>query len=447
MVDKGIVSSAGRELGSRRRQVLFVGNGCHLNRGCEALTRGTMEILRREFGGDVLVSTGLLGDASAVIEQSRTEQDPAIRTFRIETSVPRWSAAWWTSRWQMESSRRLAGIRFSLSKRAAGALVALELGGDNYSLDYGVPRVFLDMDQFLMSKGVPVVLWGASVGPFDDDPAFAHVMFGHLRGLAGILVRETESLAYLERHGVRDNVHLVADPAFLMPAQAPPTGRLAVEIPVGSIGLNLSPLLAKYSVLSNKASWEMTGPDLEPWVRVSAEVVCAISRETGRTVVLLPHVSSPSLGCDDFRFLTEVRQRAAGQGCGDIICLEDTFTAAELKWVINQCAVFAGARMHALIAALSSGVPSLSISYSMKTRGINTDLFGSLEWCVDAKAFSATLMRNKINDLLRRAPEIREQLKAVVPIMQDRAWSAGSRLRMILEKEAEGYPGMSMIRQ
>ena len=38
-----------------------------------------------------------------------------------------------------------------------------------------------------------------------------------------------------------------------------------------------------------------------------------------------------------------------------------------------------GARTHSTIAAYSSGVPTLVIGYSVKSRGIATDLFGTTE--------------------------------------------------------------------
>ena len=53
--------------------------------------------------------------------------------------------------------------------------------------------------------------------------------------------------------------------------------------------------------------------------------------------------------------------------------------AHELKGYISKCSFFVGARTHSTIAAYSSGVPTLVIGYSVKSRGIATDLFGSYE--------------------------------------------------------------------
>ena len=50
--------------------------------------------------------------------------------------------------------------------------------------------------------------------------------------------------------------------------------------------------------------------------------------------------------------------------------------AQQLKWVISQCSFFIGARTHATIAAYSTGVPTLVLGYSVKSKGIARDLFG-----------------------------------------------------------------------
>ena len=52
-------------------------------------------------------------------------------------------------------------------------------------------------------------------------------------------------------------------------------------------------------------------------------------------------------------------------------------SAPELKWVISKCRYFIGARTHAVIAAYSTGVPAIALGYSIKSKGIARDLFGS----------------------------------------------------------------------
>ena len=50
------------------------------------------------------------------------------------------------------------------------AAAVLSVGGDNYSLDYGVPTLFTDLDDIAIEKRRTIVLWRASVSPCDKIP-------------------------------------------------------------------------------------------------------------------------------------------------------------------------------------------------------------------------------------------------------------------------------------
>ena len=51
--------------------------------------------------------------------------------------------------------------------------------------------------------------------------------------------------------------------------------------------------------------------------------------------------------------------------------------AEKLKGYISKCSFFVGARTHSTIAAYSSNIPTLVIGYSVKSKGIAKDLFGT----------------------------------------------------------------------
>ena len=59
-----------------------------------------------------------------------------------------------------------------------------------------------------------------------------------------------------------------------------------------------------------------------------------------------------------------------------VVFIED-HNAEELKGFIARCRFLVAARTHASIAAYSSGIPTLVLGYSVKSRGIAKDLFGT----------------------------------------------------------------------
>ena len=247
------------------------------NRGCEAILRGTMEILRREFGTAVRARVSVDASPEIVESQNSTESDPCVCSFPMAGGGPRWSTDWWMGQVNRRFGTSIYPHFRVLKEPAKGASVALQIGGDHYSLDYGRPIGFMAMDRYLQSLGLPVVVWGASVGPFDADPDFAPKIFDHLRTLAAVFVRESDSYNYLRANGVSENVHLMADPAFVMEPVEPSAKKLGLTLPDGAIGINLSPMVAYYRGQSP------ADVDLNEWIKFCAELVkSAATRGTGR---------------------------------------------------------------------------------------------------------------------------------------------------------------------
>jgi colanic acid/amylovoran biosynthesis protein len=405
----------------RAPHFLLVGNGPYSNRGCEAIVRGTMVILRGEFGARFRVTLVTFETADSVAEQSSRETDPLITHVPLRGErIERWSLPWWRkqmTRQFMPKPREFA----TLDQVCGDATCALQIGGDNYTLDYGRPREFMRLDEYLRQRDVPVVLWGASVGPFEADPAFAPAMFDHLRAFKAILVRESDSYQYLTENGVTTNLHRTSDPAFLMEAVKPPATKLVCQVAPGVIGLNLSPMMAKY----------VTGGDLGAWVKVGAEIVRSIVRHTQRDVLLIPHVTWAS--SDDVAFLRNVATAWAEAPVGRVSFLGGNLSAAETKWVISRCAAFAGARTHSTIAAISSAVPTLSLAYSRKARGLNQDIFGTQDYCLQPAEISPEAVAERLVDLLDKHDAVSNHLAQSLPQFRAGALGGGRILRHLIK--------------
>lgn len=387
-----------------------------------------MEILRHEFGGDVAVDAGVFAPPDVVRVQNETEIDPAISSFPL--SMPggtRWSLGWFKAQSNVRLGTSFYPHLNDLKKVCNHTCVALEIGGDHYSLDYGKPLDFMAMDRFFQTRRIPVVLWGASVGPFDSDRKFANRMFKHLRAFPGIFVRETESLDYLRSHGVEENVYLMGDPAFVMQSIEPPASKVGTELGRGAIGINLSPMLAFYR------GQHPADVNIEEWVAFCSDLVRSAG-SLGRPIILVPHVGSSDPGNDDFAFLGAIRMNLADGVGVPIDVIPEGLNAAELKSVISRCSVFAGARTHSTIAALSSHVPTLSIGYSLKARGINRDTFGHLEYCIAVADLTEEKFVERLGYLLAHEDEIRDQLAVSVPGIAANAMNARIVLRQIVDR-------------
>ena len=92
-------------------------------------------------------------------------------------------------------------------------------------------------------------------------------------------------------------------------------------------------------------------------------------------VLLVPHVHAPTghyeSDLDACRAIEKLTSLRFGPRAGErLTVVTAPYDAMEAKWLIAQTDWFCGTRMHSTIAALSSGVATCALAYSLKTRGV-----------------------------------------------------------------------------
>ena len=97
--------------------------------------------------------------------------------------------------------------------------------------------------------------------------------------------------------------------------------------------------------------------------------------------------------------------------------------AAQLKGYIARCRFFIGARTHATIAAYSTCVPTLVVGYSVKSRGIAIDLFGTEENYVlpVQNLKQENEFCNAFDWLTKNEKIIRTHLETIMPAYREKA--------------------------
>lgn len=390
---------------------LLVGNGPYFNRGCEAITRGTTKIIRDAIGQAEFVSIDFGGGYSF------QETDPDILHRPI--SITRFSKMWFVQNFlrTIGSSRTwLPEIGNHISECDA----VLALGGDNFTMDYGSLRAHLSVIDYVNSYDRPLVIWAASMGPFDKKgPKYEQTVAKKLKICSAILVREKMTQEYLASIGVEDNVRYVTDPAFVMDPIRPKSIGISADTLGNSIGLNFSPLMAKY----------LTSGNIQATIDLVIEVVGGLLAKYNRPIILIPHVFKK--GNSDYELLSKVFQEFKSNS--QVFLLSEELSAKEIKWVISRVRCFLGSRTHSTIAALSSSVPTLSLAYSMKANGINRDIFGHSDYVVFPQSLSPQIIIDKVGLLLQKRSEIHEYLENKMPVMKKSAFLSGKYLREIMD--------------
>jgi colanic acid/amylovoran biosynthesis protein WcaK/AmsJ len=390
------------------KKILFHGNGAFSNRGCEAIARTTIELLEKNGICNDIVNF----QSSPYIDGTEYYDSISVKSFRRDQS-----GSFLTKPWILYNYRRLMRTRFIdwYDKYLNQAGLVMALGGDNYSLDYGCPWHFVDAITSAVNKEVPFVIWGASVGPFSANPSFEEKALDAFRKCRLLLIRESNSYNYLADHGVTENVRLVADPAFLLEPEKPSflSEVLLEQIESGqAMGLNLSPLLARYR------------GDLDQWKKDAASILEAVADLYDGPILLVPHVIAPH--DNDDVFLRDIQELSKAKK--NIHLVPKECNSQQLKWVLSKFRLFVGARTHSTIAALSSCVPTISIGYSSKAKGINVDVFGHTDWMISNEELVPEVLLEKLQKLMGEEQQVRTYLEEMMPRYQDKARLAGKYL-------------------
>lgn len=393
--------------------ILLSGQQTFSNRGCEAIVRSTARLLRQQFGEAEIVVP------SSDISRDRAQWPDAEKSgVRFVPAVVPWYTRFWlhAQRLPLPTLKRM-GWPFAQPKGFRdiidGVDAVLSVGGDTYSLDYNLPTFFMGMDSTAMDAGKPVVLWGASVGPFEKEPAFLPVIRKHLARMSLITARESVTFEYLNKMGLT-NVISVTDPAFtLLPEEVDVTPFWPKDNGAGVLGLNVSSFVERCRTTAE--SRDRVPEEIADFVQ------CAV-RDFGLGVILVPHVMSRGAASqgDDACYLDGIFARTTDME-GRVTVMDSTLNATQIKHVIGKCRFFVGARTHATIAALSSLVPTISIAYSVKAKGINLDLFGHLNYVLDSPSLSAITLRKSLSRLTTDETNIRTLLRQRMPLWRTRA--------------------------
>ncbi len=233
--------------------------------------------------------------------------------------------------------------------------LAVSIGGDNYCYPEMVSDLILAHNVF-RKKGFETVLWGCSIEPSSLKDA---ALLQDLKSYERIYARESITYKALLEAGIdKDRLILRKDPAFELLCD---DGAVPAGIEKGEyVGINLSPM-----VLDRAGDREAVKDSYRNFIRY-------ILDNTTKKILLVPHVVWTNN--DDRKPLSELYGEF--KDTGRVSLVEDA-PAEVLKGYISRCAFFVGARTHSTIAAYSSGVPTLVIGYSVKSRGIAADLFGT----------------------------------------------------------------------
>lgn len=268
--------------------------------------------------------------------------------------------------------------------------------GDSFSDIYGKKRFYTwTIEKRIVQKlEVPLILGPQTYGPFIDEKCkkFAAKV---IDAAAQVISRDDISTEYLNSMSSKEVVTGI-DVAFLLPyykVDSLKNGRL-------NIGINPSGLIwQKFGEGKDKV--ELTyKADYREYLE---NLVRYLLKEKKCNIFIIPHVSSD-----------EEAAKWLKEKFDEIHVFSMFENATDAKNIIASMDCFIGTRMHATIAAMSSSVPVIPVSYSRKFEGLYSTL--NYKYCISLESMETEECLNKTIEYLNELDVIKKDQKKSLDI-------------------------------
>lgn len=358
--------------------VLLIGVGGVYNYGCEAIVRGTVNILRKKYP-NIKISY-----ASYSYEYDKK------KLADCDVNIINRDRKKWTFRNVLRKIFSIFNIRIyqpfdNLNfVRENNFDTVFSIGGDMYTLGHD-NRYNKSMPLFFencIKHGIDYVLWGASVGPFIKNPKAEAFYKNHLKKAKLIVAREDETIAYLRTIGISENVIFAPDPAFFVSPEIEKNNSNESK----QIAINLSPLSSLFYYSSYKEAINKFALSIEKFLI-----------ETDYKVIFVPHVFSNSYGDNDMLFMKDIYNSISDKYKNNLSIITEDIGFVGIKKELMKSDYLIAARMHCAINACAANVPTLFLSYSSKAVGMAKVVYGNDKNLMSLEQFnSIDLLKNAL---------------------------------------------------
>jgi len=390
---------------------LLLGANIGINYGCDAIVLGTEQIINRCFpDSEVFISnwswrarkpSDILGNNSKIIVKNV------------------WKNVLYLSARICEKAGLLKSKEVRLPKRLIKELdCILSIGGDLYTVYGPFPYAIIEPGNKIIRSGKPYIIWCASIGPLEKTGKRLDEVVKHLKSCKAIIVREHDSYYYMrETLGLKDNVYLAADPAFLVEPEPSDFPFLKKQRADKLLAINFT--LDSMRYVYGNMQVEKFQAELVFYVQQILDSIPIM-------VLFVPHVKT------DNKFLRPIFEKVSKHYPERIGILPDNIGAAKTKWVVSQANALLTMRFHCALAGFSTNTPTMILTSAPKGGKICKEMYGHLEYSLNIGDMNVSILVSKLKNLLDNEDVIRKQLKPVCEEMKRRALGAGDILSKVL---------------
>ena len=325
------------------------------NKGCEALSYSIMALLdsMKELKPLEIVNVNI---HDSMGEFANIYPNIKFTNLRMKTKRP--------SFWK------------KLGEEMKDAVVALDIThGDSFSDIYGKSwfAQTTAVKTFIAYSKLPLILMPQTYGPFESWWAkkWAKKVIKHSDK---VFTRDSLSLDYLRKMGI-NNAENTMDLAFMLPYK-----KEVNEFSKVRFGFNVSGLLWDDCKKDNRFNLKVN------YIQYCKEVLSKLLKIEQVEIHLIPHVLCDPREGEEFFENDSKAIRELLHDFPQCKFPNDFKTSLDVKNYIANLDFLVAPRMHASIAAFSSGVPVLPFAYSRKFEGVYNDI--KYDYVINAKKIS-----------------------------------------------------------
>lgn len=317
--------------------------------------------------------------------------------------------------------RKLKSISLFIKNIKTCDVVFDTSGGDSYSDIYGNNRM---LHQYLpkaiaLSRKKKLVFTPQTIGPFKSS-IWSKLCGRQMKNSLAVFTRDNKSFNLGKDKFKLDNIYQVTDMAMVLPYERDSYNIENTDKKL-RVGVNVSGLLYNGGYTENNQFGLKSN-----YKELIDGIIKMLMTELKCDVYLVPHVITTGTESDN-----EACEKIKNEYPG--VHYNEVFEGSiEAKSFIANLDLLIGSRMHSTIAAISSGVPVLPLSYSRKFEG----LFGSIDYkeCINLKEDNKESVLNKIRNFINSIDTIHENVKHSNEIIAEKISLYSSELDRVLEK-------------
>jgi len=317
----------------------------------------------------------------------------------------------WTSKHKNLRLQKIENIFLKLPKRITELAskkpeAIIILGGDDLSEYYQKWQVIQKLFYYhRLNHKIPVFLVGQTIGPFSSYRKYLAKLF--LKRLY-IYSRDSISWKYLlEDLKLKGKVFLSSDLAFLDLPNQNKQYTLKKYILHDSCYITLVPsaLVKQYG-------------EFDSYISSWAKIINMLHKKfPGKKIVLLPHVTRPE-DCDDRKIISALMNKAGNKSY--ILPIVEELLPSEARFILGHGLFTITGRMHAAISTFQMRKPAISLSYSVKYKGIIGEDLRMSELIIESKGNDLWKSGNIVEEINTKVDYITRDYDKIITVLNKR---------------------------